>query len=358
MPHLDDGQIAEWIDAAARPRGETTPGEVADHLRHCAVCRERVEQAQRVAERARAILGAAAPPVTEAPPFEVVLARAGRTTRRRRVGPPWRWLAWAATVVIAGGLGWYVRGAQPGPNSPTGRAAATAPESDSAGLLAAAEARQPQAVTGAVGGVAQTPAPGRPAASDAAPVREEKQQAVANAPAAAKVAPREAEADEALRDSGARAQALGAAPAAPGAAAAPAPGPPGNVVGATTVSEAQPAAPQLTITRDVAERLLGGPVATVPGLPVERYELLAPGRVVRVLQRLPSGAQLELHEWATAAAKPEGYVTQPQPHLDRVRAAAAERAPGDTVTLDGIRVTAQAQLPADSLRVLLGLIRR
>lgn len=350
MPHLDDGQIAEWIDGTDWPHGQTARDEVADHLRQCTVCRERVEEARAIAQRARAILGAAAPPVADAPPFDVVLARAGRTAVRRPTQSAWRWLAWAATVVIAGGLGWYVRGEQLRQSVGTAQVPVSASAMDSAAPLA--EAPRNQVGVGAVGGV-PAPAPGR-TANEPAPIRQETNKARADLPAAvAKGVAREA--DEALRDT-AREGAPGQLPRAPAAAAAPTPNPSGNALGVTAMPEERPAASGLAIARDGAERVLGGPVAQVPDLPVARYELLAPGMVVRVIQTLPSGAPLELIECLALAAEPKADIPRAQ---QRTRLAlVADGTSGDTVTVQGLRVRGRAAVTPDSLRALLARIRR
>lgn len=350
MPHLDDGQIAEWIDAADRPHGETAHGEVADHLRQCIVCRERVEEARRIAERARTILGVATPAVSTVPPFEVVLARAGRTPARRGINPTWRWLAWAATVVIAGGLGWYVRGERLKPSIRNAASPVSVAASDSAAPLAAAPLDH--GGVGAVGGVAQEPPGGQGAAAEQAPARQEAQQARADLPAGAatKAAPQEA--DQALRDTAAGKVAAGIV-AAPPAVAAPSPS--RNAV--EPVAAEERAAEWRMITRDAAERVLGGPVATVPGLPVERYELLIREAVVRVVQLLPSGSHLELLEAPAPKAEPAAAYAgrEREPGRAALRSAVAAQ---DTVTLDGVRVTVRAAVALDSLKVLLGKVRR
>jgi hypothetical protein len=348
MPHLDDGQIAEWIDAADRPHGQTAHGAVADHLRQCTVCRERVEEARRIAERARAILGAAAPTVTDVPPFEVVLARAGRTAVRRGVNPTWRWLAWAATVAIAGGLGWYVRGAELRRSVGEAQAPTAVAQIDSAAPLAATPPEQTGG--GAVGGVAPAPAADRRAAVVPAPARQEEKVARADRPTAeAKVAAQEADAVQ--RDTIARGAIAGVA-AAPPAAAAP----------SVARNAAEPVADELpagwsVVSREVAERALGGPVATVPGLPVARYELLVPESAVRVLQVMPSGAQLELIETAAPKGEPSASYAGREREQGRgaFRTVAAAQ---DSVTLNGVRVTLRAAVTPDSLKVLLGKIRR
>jgi hypothetical protein len=74
--------------------------------------------------------------------------------------------------------------------------------------------------------------------------------------------------------------------------------------------------------------------------------------VVRVLQTLPSGAHVELYEWPAPVAEPKADSVGA---LARVRAAAAI---ADTVTIQGLQVTARAAVTPDSLRVLLGKVRR
>jgi hypothetical protein len=365
MPHLDDGHIAEWIDSAGRRDGETperrdggtTESAVAEHLRECAVCRERVEEARRIAQRARAILGAAAPAVTDTPPFDVVLARAGRVAPRRGVMTTWRWLAWAATVVIAGGLGWFARGerlpeeARPAPPITVGRL-------DSATPLATAP-------LGKTGGAAGGVAPATPIDTRASPAqsavrqqndlaradRQEEKRLPADRPAAeAKAAAQEA--DAVLRDSAARGAVAGIV-AAPPAAAAPSVA--RNAAEPAAVDEL--AAGWHAVPREAAERVLGGPVATVPALPVTRYELLVPESVVRVLQELPSGAQLELLESTQPKSEPVAAYAGREREQGRV-AARSLPVPQDTVTLDGVRVTLRAAVAPDSLKVLRGKIRR
>jgi hypothetical protein len=351
MPHLDDGQIAEWIDSADRRDDATAEREVAEHLRECAVCRERVVEARRVEQRARAILGHAAPAVTDTPPFDVVLARAGRAAPRRTSTAPWRWLAWAATVVIAGGLGWFARGQSLQPHAaptPAERAVAVL---DSAAPLVAV---QPEQRTGAVGGAAAAaPAPERPRVAAEPPAqREEKQLARADQPAAVAKAAATREADEQLRDTGARGAVAGVA-APP--AAAPAPSPSRNALESGVTEEALT---WRSVPRATAERVLGGPVATVPDLPVTRYEVLLADALVRVVQTLPSGTPLELLETSVTTPAPtsaDARRSRVVAASERVQAVASAQ---DSVTLDGVRVTARAEVSPDSLKVLLGKVRR
>ncbi len=101
MSHVDEGTLHAYID------GELPPAEaqgVAEHLAHCPVCRGRVEEERALIARADQVLALARPPERDLPAFP-----AGERQ------PPIRWwrpgrvpLAWAATVVLALGIGIYV----------------------------------------------------------------------------------------------------------------------------------------------------------------------------------------------------------------------------------------------------------
>lgn len=122
MKHVRDGELHAYLDGAldALPgeRGE----EIRAHLSACAVCRERLEEEERVRADAREIMeGATAAPM-EVPPFEEVRRRGAggpppETPGDEAVpsgegngGGPWTArslpLAWAATVIVALGVGW------------------------------------------------------------------------------------------------------------------------------------------------------------------------------------------------------------------------------------------------------------
>src|SRR5689334_5545649 len=101
MSHVDDGTLHAYLD------GELSPAEaqgVEAHLALCPSCRGRLEEERALIARADQLLGLALPPDRELPPF-----RAGD------VKPPARlwWqvrqpLAWAATIVLALGIGTYL----------------------------------------------------------------------------------------------------------------------------------------------------------------------------------------------------------------------------------------------------------
>ncbi len=101
MSHVDDGTLHAYLD------GELAPAEaqgVDAHLAQCPACRGRVEEERALISRAGELLALAAPPERAVPPF-----RAGDIRPLKRLW--WRArlpLAWAATVVLALGIGTYL----------------------------------------------------------------------------------------------------------------------------------------------------------------------------------------------------------------------------------------------------------
>ena len=102
MSHVDDGTLHAYLD------GELTPvesGRLDAHLAACLACRARLEEERALIERASKLLSRAVPPTPEraAPPLHQL--RRPRVTWRLRMP-----LAWAATVLMAVGIGWLLRG--------------------------------------------------------------------------------------------------------------------------------------------------------------------------------------------------------------------------------------------------------
>lgn len=387
MRHLDDGQIAEWIDSAGRQRGGGAgtaeaagaaggAAEVARHLAECVVCRERAEEARAIADQAKAILGGAAPAAAVVPPFEEVLHRAGRA-RRKGLSLVWRRLAVAATVVIAGGLGWYARGqfsngesAVPAIASPPAEAVvATAPT----GLTLADSGRPTQeveepAVTGTAEGRATRLA--RPTTLPSAGAGTQAAQAP---PADERAAQREELAAVERDQRGNEAQREAAPPAAARADAPPvmqaraqAPAEPGAF--AAEKSAVTPS--WIPVTRARAEALLGDSLLLVDGLPLIGIEAAPPTRAVRIRQSLGPDRMLELVEEAGEKGETGKTGAMARRAEDRAAAAPAVDSPigrfyrlatpveaADTVLVNGIRVIGRAPVSPDSLRVLLRKLR-
>ncbi len=97
MSHVDEGTLHAYLD------GELTPVErerVDTHLKGCPACQARLAEERALIERASRLLGMAAPPERAQPPLHQL--RPPRFDWRLR-----RPLAWAATVILAVGVGWF-----------------------------------------------------------------------------------------------------------------------------------------------------------------------------------------------------------------------------------------------------------
>jgi putative zinc finger protein len=100
MSHVDEGTLHAYLD------GELAPVErerVDTHLKGCTACQGRLAEERTLLERASRLLGLATPPERAMPPL-AQLRQPPLTWRLRRP------LAWAATVILAVGLGWFARG--------------------------------------------------------------------------------------------------------------------------------------------------------------------------------------------------------------------------------------------------------
>src|SRR5216117_2854352 len=265
MSHVDDGTLHTYLD------GELAPAEargVDAHLAQCPACRERLEQERALITRAGELLALAAPPDRELPPF-----RAGDVKPPTRLW--WRVrlpLAWAATIVLALGIGTYLgRGVEQGRRAET--AADTAParlraleapiSADTVWLESRAERR----------GTARTP-PAAPAAP--APAARRETDGFAQE--------RKAQVAVIRRDT-----ALSAATPAP--VPAPAPQAAFVMVDGALVEKASP------ISLDSARALLGADPLAVPGAPIRtmyRAREIGYSAVVIVEQALDSSTVIEV----------------------------------------------------------------
>lgn len=355
MQHLDDALIAEWVDGGI-PEGSREHDAIATHVEQCDECRLRVDEERALASHVRQLLGVAAPP-ERIPAFEEVLHRAGT-----QAAPPspggWRWrrLAWAATVVVAGGVGWYAHGALdggagfaadvgPARESRAPTAAATPTEAAAPALSGQAEAEglgQARAEVPAAGPeghdeATQAVVPAAPVADEARAARRQANEAESGVSAEAGAAARGA----GRRDAAAPPAVVGAVTAAP---MLEAPGTPAPTQKATAVEEWTP------VSRAVAERVLGAPLRVVPGLAIQGIAVAPDGATVRVLQDLGGGAVLELVERLGATG---------QPHLaeaaerDRLGLAVAQT----RSVVGGVEVLGRASVSRDSLAILLARLQ-
>lgn len=314
MPHLDEGTLHALLDGEI-PSAELPP--IQAHLGGCAECRARLaEEQDLLAESDRLI------EVLELP--EPVPAVVPVRKAPRRVWPTR--LAWAATVVLAAGLGYSARGGSPlepapAPAPDSGvefRADQPAASPPPAALEPVGQSRD-QALAPKLGVAPPSPADarrGKAAAANVAPA-EEKAELRASAvdtstrpPAPPVAQPQNPAAPTsavarvgALRQEGARLREV--APA-------------GALADRAAFAVAQPA------TLPEAMRVLGGPLRLIDGLIPERLEIT--GHTVRVVYRTSFGELLLAQELQDGTVRfnliaPRGF---PADSLERLRARVRE----------------------------------
>ena len=315
MQHVDDGTIHAWLDDQITD--PVAAAALEEHLAVCPACSARVSEERSMHARAHALLGTVAPE-SERPPFGELLTkmaiaapdpdtqpRAGAATRRSAVLQA----AWAASLVLAIGVGWMARdyaGEQPDPN-----AVAEAPML-SRTAPTAADPPPPPAV-----GVSAPPG-GRLANAPAVPQAARKLERPE--PSADRVAPQLPEqagpAPRQERPAGVPESELAVADAAPlppqsfeaSAAAPPAPPQPRNgVTGPLTVTgaaAAMEATEWRTIPRTEAAARSGMPLYGIDGLQPLMTTVSPDGRVVRTIYLLESGGSVELHQQRATSEVP------------------------------------------------------
>lgn len=105
MSHLDDGIIAELIDGELDEAARST---AKAHLDSCPECRARYDEAVSYSAESDRLIGAVELPR----PARPLRPRSGRDGSSRRI--PWRALGWAASIVMAAGIGYYAGVPHPG----------------------------------------------------------------------------------------------------------------------------------------------------------------------------------------------------------------------------------------------------
>jgi hypothetical protein len=122
MSHIDEGELHAYLDGALDeyPAGDAV--RIREHLDSCAECAERLELERAIRMEAHAILGLAAPEV-ELPSFEELRAYVERTRPKGRAISVYAYrMRLAASVVLALGTGWMLRGGLPGAQAPEAQA--------------------------------------------------------------------------------------------------------------------------------------------------------------------------------------------------------------------------------------------
>jgi hypothetical protein len=376
MPHVDEGQLHALLDGAYDEREARS---IHDHIAACAECAARLEMEQALRARASTILADAQPIRLGVPPFETVLEKASTVQRARFRMPGPTKLAWAASLVLALGLGWFSSSltsnyqtemmpssqVQPleeyPPAAPPAPAPPPAPRAEPQGTAVQEAARRNEDAT-----VAQAKGFARATPS----VAEVKKESVGRAftgegvRRAADVSANSA-ADQTLAGR-AVVSAAGAPPTA------------GAVAGGRSSAERlTSSALWQTVTLQDAQNIAGRPILLVPGQVVSDVAVSRDGGPVRVrvTQRLNDNSTLELMQEPAPIAMSESMVTAPQQQRQRQQSAAAQRqdarSPGlpigprsdgvagweMKVVQSGVLVTGRADIPTDSLRAFMSRIR-
>jgi len=388
MSHVDDGLLHAWLDGALRAQDPARADAVAAHLEACDDCRARLDEARALKEEADAILDLAAPHVDEGPPFETILRRArdeahddGDTTTpdlepAPRTTAPFRWtrrLAWAASITVALGMGWWARDLAYGPDSPGLRVVQPPPAGEPTATRDVMDQTAPPAGTAPAetetgeeargGPVVRSPdEPATEPAGAAAPGEAE-----AAAPEVAERAPTRAETRRLLQEP---APAEGEARARVASPEAVSTDRSVNLPAAVVAGTALPG--------DTLEGWLGAPVWAIEGLPVAVVDTatLADGRrAVLVRQTLEDGGTVVLTQLRAdalfMARAPAGAAGEEEARQAETRALAAEMeaAPSRLDSLAGLRqgpalvregtvVVVSGPLTGDALTALLGALVR
>jgi len=373
MSHVDDGTLHAYLD------GELLPVERARleaHVAECAACRSRLEEERALIERASNLLGLAQPPERSAPPLHSL--RPPRLAWRLRVP-----LAWAATVVLALGIGYYVGGRDfpaasrvhaladaDAQNAPARDSAATlarqaneVAERDRYGFAAKAPPQLAARPRARVAPTAQKQADSEPAMFvDGSPLRSERDSAARPERERVAAAARDSVTAQS-RVAAIQPRDLAPQPAASRAAQAPAaPAPALAEAIVATGSNLAEARGRLVATqwpiirRGPARDILGAEPLGIPGLAVRNIRRSPSGAVVLVEQAIDSATVIQLFQERVA-----GVETEEAGRLYFYRADSAHAPAAWTERLarfiGGVRVEIAGPLSADSLNRLLEQVK-
>ena len=317
MSHPDEGTIQMLLDGELDPAERAT---VEEHLAACAPCTQRWLEAKRFLEEADRLVEVLAVP--ERP-------SARRPSPRRRVLV--RTLAWAASIVMAVGFGYWGRGTTPPPTERLAQVRDTAPAPEAvAPAVAAAPIAEPPATRPQQ--EARTDATDRRAlgaANSAAANRVNEPALKQNTPSAAKTDERETP----------------RMPAAPSVDRA------GKLADTGTPA-------WRVIAMEEAVQLLGGQLRLIDGLTPDRVET-GPGTAVAgadaalpIVRVVYASGAVTLDE-----QRPMGATRQEGAAKAAGGVAAYESAPTAWQTMSGIRFVVTGSVSADSIRALGARVR-
>jgi predicted anti-sigma-YlaC factor YlaD len=312
MSHTDDGTLHSYLDGQLSSREAV---ELERHVADCAECRVRLDEERALIKRAGRLLALAAPPERAAPPWP------GSEPLRLwwRLRAP---LTWAATLMLAVGLAWSLRGVLPRARPELGGAAPRG-QHQAARDVALAPALRAAAPAAA--------APAAPAAPAAAPAPLDSARAAPAAPAPPAPSASTLRRGAPLFPPSSTVVAVGEAPRPSGALAAR--------------RDALDAWQEIGF--DAAGRLLGQPPVAIPGMPIRRLARPRSGAAVLVVDQLvDSGTVVRLYEQRRGAP-----LDSLQAFAERTRALAIAREVGP------LHIEIQGALTPDSLTRLLQLVK-
>src|SRR5262245_21951749 len=114
MQHLDEGLLQAWHDRPLSGMSADEAQAIERHLATCAECSSRAEELERETVEMASFFGAVRPSADVLPEYSVVVAPA-RKSRHVAARTHIRRLSWAASVIVALGVGWLAGNAERGP---------------------------------------------------------------------------------------------------------------------------------------------------------------------------------------------------------------------------------------------------
>ena len=330
MSHVDEGELVAYADGAY-PADHPAAQRIVQHLSECADCRTRLAQHETLRGHAAAILAYATPASVRAPAFET-LQQEPHPVRRRRSIP----LAWAATIVLAAGLGWFGRGMwQYQPRAAdTVSMQAEGPAVPPSGLQTQTPGQMPQPAGRAmqqaqVRSGRGEPDPGAPPTSQRSARRQQRAELAEAAIEEVETQKGRASGSVATSDMAMSGAQTAASPAAP---------PPAPVA---AHAERPLALRQVQLSHPV-----------IPGLPVK--SVITEGDTTIIEQTLPDGKMIQLTIMAATTEMREAAKSRAASDVARESTAGAAAAmPGHvTVTVGSRVIRLQGAVSSDSLRAL------